>query len=369
MNRKGTAKYTPMSSPHPDRMRTLDVTLLRNKKEVRLVQEIATAARQHFKEIKRPTGSVGGSQALGMLEYRLVNLMNPGEEQKPPSAPGIVAGARLGYVIGVMENGSGIAHDGQCEAHYTNAMVVISTEFSRVLPPTAMSEFATECGYYLARTHDQTLDGLMEIANQHAVKLGGMPFVQKSELHFIDDGYPWGVGWWENALMSGEDGAITTGRDGLAFFSGYDAPEVQRQWDYSWDHVNSAVVTKVDDLPALTAHPDLSRDVLDYAIIVGCDDPLSGVSESHLLVILMSKSHPLDAWKTLFADHQIKLIDTTESAPGTPENDPAMPEDPQPAKWAVPSAGLREPEPTAAPGWWRSPDGIWNPPEGGSPNT
>jgi len=173
MTRKGGAKYTSMESPQPGQIRIPDMALLSNKKQKSLVQEIAVAARQNLAAIAGSTGGTALSQALGKLEYRLLDLLNPGKSEDPPGTPAIIAGARLGYVIGVMENGSGVAHEGRSESHYTTAMVIISSELSQSLPPTAMSEFATECGYYLARTNDQSLAALADLATARAELLRG----------------------------------------------------------------------------------------------------------------------------------------------------------------------------------------------------
>jgi hypothetical protein len=171
MARKGSAKYSPMSSPAPNVMRMPDMDLMRNKKDVRLIQEIADAARDNWTGIRGPTGGVDLSQALGKLELNLLGMMNPGEEGDPPDTPAIVANARLGYVIGTMENGSGVAHAGECECHYSTAMVMISSEIAQMVTPTTMSEFALEAGYYLARTSDRTIDALLDIANRNVEAL------------------------------------------------------------------------------------------------------------------------------------------------------------------------------------------------------
>ena len=194
------------------------------------------------------------------------------------------------------------------------------------------------------------------------------PHLDVAEPHVPVNGYPWGAGWWERIDREHEDGAITTGAYGLTFLCEYDDPSVQRQWEYSWDRVHSAVATRVEDLPALAAHPGLARDIRDYAIAVVCDDPFVGPAGSHTLVILTSKAHPLQAWKSLFADQGVDLVGpVTEPHADDSDIESAMPEDPRPATWAVPSAGLRKPVPSAAPGWWQSPDGSWNPPGDRSP--
>ncbi len=171
MARKGSAKYQPLSYPNPGTIRIPDVALLRSKRQLRLIQEIAAAAWDNLSAIMRRTGCIELSQALGKLEFTLVDLMNPNKEADQPDTRAIVAGTRLGYVIGTMENGSGVAHSNQSESHYTAAMLLISARLADELPPTAMSEFATECGYVLARSGDEALDILTEIAEKHAEKL------------------------------------------------------------------------------------------------------------------------------------------------------------------------------------------------------
>ncbi len=152
-----------------------DVDLMRNQKDMRLIQEIADVARENWKGIRGPTGGVDLSRALGKLEYELLDMMNPGAEDDPPDTPSIVANTRLGYVIGIMENGSGVAHAGECESHYSMAMIMISAEIAQMAPPTTMSEFGLEAGYYLARTNDRTIEALLGIAERNAEALGAKP--------------------------------------------------------------------------------------------------------------------------------------------------------------------------------------------------
>ena len=199
------------------------------------------------------------------------------------------------------------------------------------------------------------------------------------ELRCTDEGYPWAAGWWENQDARNEDGAVTTGADGLAFLCEYDGPGAPRHWEYTWDEVHAAVATKVEDLPALAAHPGLARDVRDYAIVVSCDDPFVGNRAAHRLVLLTSKAHPLTTWRALLADHGVHLLDSTTpgdaptaeaGASGDTGGDGSpMPVDPAPAMWVAPRAGWRKPEHSVAPGWWQGPDGVWNPPGGGAPDT
>ena len=180
MARKCSAKYQLLSSPDPEKIRIPDAALLRSKKDVQVIQEIAAAARDNLFAIRGPTGGVELSQVLGKLEFRLLDLMNPGQSDDTPGAPAIVTGVRLGYVIGTMENGSRVAHSNQSEAHYRWAMTLISSEIAQWSPPTAMSEFATECGYFLGRSGDKALDYLTEIAERNGEKLRNQEFDAES---------------------------------------------------------------------------------------------------------------------------------------------------------------------------------------------
>ena len=174
MTRRGSARYQPITYPDPATIRMPDVALLGKKKEYRLVEEIAIAARANVLAIQGDGGEL--SQALGELEGRFLDLMNPGEESDPPGTPGIVTGIRLGFVIGTLENESGVAHPNESEVHYTTAMTLISSEFAQKVPPTAMSEFATECGYFLARSGDNALDTLTKLVEKNAENLSdGVP--------------------------------------------------------------------------------------------------------------------------------------------------------------------------------------------------
>lgn len=171
MARKGKAKYQRLSYPDPGMIRIPDGSLLQSKKEVRLIQEIIEAAQENLAKFSGPTAGVELSEALGKLEFRLLDLLNPGQEGDPPGTPAIVLGARLGYMIGTMENGSGVAHPNESEMHYATAMTFISAQISERFPPTIMSEFATESGYVLARSGDTELDALTTIAQNNAEKL------------------------------------------------------------------------------------------------------------------------------------------------------------------------------------------------------
>ena len=179
MTRRGSARYQPLAYPDPATIRMPDVALLGKKKEYRLVEEIAIAARANVLAIQGDGGEL--SQALGKLEGRFLDLMNQGEEGDPPGTPGVVAGIRLGYVIGTMEKESGVAHPNESEVHYTTAMTLISSEFAQKVPPTVMSEFATECGYFLARSSDKAIDTLTKFVekNSENLRTGSQPLHAK----------------------------------------------------------------------------------------------------------------------------------------------------------------------------------------------
>ena len=60
-------------------------------------------------------------------------------------------------------------------------MTLIGSEFAQKVPPTEMSEFATECGYFLARSGDKALDTLSKSVekNSQSLRIGSQPLHAK----------------------------------------------------------------------------------------------------------------------------------------------------------------------------------------------
>ena len=60
-------------------------------------------------------------------------------------------------------------------------MTLIGSEFAQKVPPTVMSEFATECGYFLARSGDKALGTLSKSVekNSQSLRMGPNHYTPK----------------------------------------------------------------------------------------------------------------------------------------------------------------------------------------------
>ena len=76
-------------------------------------------------------------------------------------------GALIGYMIGTLENTSGVERSGESECHYLLALELITSRYrEEVRVPGPLFEFAIDGGYFLARTRDRSLDRLLQIATE-----------------------------------------------------------------------------------------------------------------------------------------------------------------------------------------------------------
>lgn len=171
--RRDLAAYRPLVLPAPDTLRLPDVGPLSKKAEAAVCHEIAKFALDHWLKFRGPKGGAELSEALGDFETDYLDLFAPGSDNGPEDRPSILAYGRLGYVVGQMENASGVARTGESEHHYTSALGLLSAQLSQQVPQTVRSDFAMECGYYLARVGDEAYDDLIEIAEDGIETLRG----------------------------------------------------------------------------------------------------------------------------------------------------------------------------------------------------
>jgi hypothetical protein len=82
----------------------------------------------------------------------------------------VFTGAALGYVIGMMENASGVAKPGRSEGHYRMAMELAQANLPEELRTLAY-EYAKESGYYLARKGAISLDEIVAGASAYVDEL------------------------------------------------------------------------------------------------------------------------------------------------------------------------------------------------------
>jgi len=152
-NKKGKAVYVPLARPKAGVVRLADLALA-TPKEFPYSMEIAAVAKDNL--LSLPGAGAALSGALRTFEDHLVDLAK-GEDDKE-----IRMGARLGYVLGTMENGSGVEHPRESERHYLMAMMLLTTTIGNTATP--LFEFACDSGYVLARSRDRDLDALVNNA-------------------------------------------------------------------------------------------------------------------------------------------------------------------------------------------------------------
>jgi hypothetical protein len=134
------------------------MALLSNEAERDKVVSLAGAAHESVMKVQ-----VAGELApvLGMFVAYLVDVLVGDDERYCPAFEGPVClGATLGYVIGTMENASGVARPGKSEGHYQMAMHVAQAGLPLDLQTIAY-EYAKESGYYLARTGEDSFDEIV----------------------------------------------------------------------------------------------------------------------------------------------------------------------------------------------------------------
>lgn len=85
---------------------------------------------------------------------------------REPHGGAIVAGSVIGYIIGEMENESGVEREGMSEQHYECALQCAMAFLPDEVTDSYYFLFAEECGYYLARMRGRGLDDLCAIARQ-----------------------------------------------------------------------------------------------------------------------------------------------------------------------------------------------------------
>jgi hypothetical protein len=144
------------------------MTLLSNEVERDEIVSLAAAAHESVMKVQ-----VAGDLApvLGMFVAYLVDLLGGDDEKDREAFEGPVCmGATLGYVIGMMENTSGVARSDKSEGHYQMAMHVAQAGLPLDLQTIAY-EYAKESGYYLARTGEVLFDEIVTEASACADQL------------------------------------------------------------------------------------------------------------------------------------------------------------------------------------------------------
>ena len=134
-----------------------DMGLFANARERAFCMEIASVARENLLSLPEAGGTL--SVRLGIFEGQVMALMGVEDDA---GAKEIRIAARLGYVVGAMENGSGVEHSEQSEIHYLMALDLVTMTLGNTA--SFMFEFTSSGGYFLARTRDQGLQPLVYAA-------------------------------------------------------------------------------------------------------------------------------------------------------------------------------------------------------------
>jgi len=77
-----------------------------------------------------------------------------------PHEGAVVAGATIGFVIGGMENESGVEREGMSEQHYECVLPAVMSFLPDAVTNSYYFQFVEDCGYYLARMRGAGLDDL-----------------------------------------------------------------------------------------------------------------------------------------------------------------------------------------------------------------
>ena len=141
-----------------------DMGLFANARERAFCMEIASVARENLLSLPEAGGTL--SVRLGIFEGQVMALMGVEDDA---GAKEIRIAARLGYVVGAMENGSGVEHSEQSEIHYLMALDLVTMTLGNTA--SFMFEFTSSGGYFLARTRDQGLQPLVYAARRGVAEL------------------------------------------------------------------------------------------------------------------------------------------------------------------------------------------------------
>jgi hypothetical protein len=150
--------YEDLLEPSLWRMRIPPVQLMKRSVDSDAVNEIADmASRNLLSVLKSKPG--GLSDALDTLVAHLRQILGESHAGAAFIGPGI------GYIIGEMENQSGVEVAGQSEQHYVMALWMSEAQMPEGATASTYFGFACDCGYYLARTRDASLAQLCDFAS------------------------------------------------------------------------------------------------------------------------------------------------------------------------------------------------------------
>jgi len=167
LSKKGKARYVSLVLPEVGQVRLSNVALFANARERAFCMEIASVAQDNLLSLPEAGGTL--SVRLGIFEGQVMALLGGEVGVGDAGAKEIRIAARLGYVVGTMENGSGVEHSEQSEIHYLMALDLLTMTLGNTA--SFMFEFTSSGGYFLARTRDQGLQPLVYSARRGVAEL------------------------------------------------------------------------------------------------------------------------------------------------------------------------------------------------------
>jgi hypothetical protein len=148
--------YEPLREPSIQTIRIPHLELMQREEDRDIIvatAKFATEAMVAAMDAPEPL-----SQHLYRLQRCFAVLLG-----REPHGGAIVAGANIGYIIGEMENESGVEREGMSEQHYACALRCVMLNLPDDVTNSVYFGFIEDCGYYLARIGGLGLDDLRTI--------------------------------------------------------------------------------------------------------------------------------------------------------------------------------------------------------------
>jgi hypothetical protein len=154
--------YEPLREPSIQTIRIPHLELMQREEDRDIIVATAKLATEAM------VAAMDAPEPLSRHLYRLQRCFEVllGRE---PHGRAIVAGANIGYIIGEMENESGVEREGMSEQHYACALHCVTLNLPSDVTNSVYFGFIEDCGYYLARIGGLGLDDLRTIV-RHEVQ-------------------------------------------------------------------------------------------------------------------------------------------------------------------------------------------------------